>query len=87
MSSSINAATDPGPAPYDSPAVWAPNCRLCSDRLAKPRVNLVRGPNGRLVETPDERHYGQRMHDALEDVCDRLLRSDTIPDRGGRRRR
>ena len=23
------------------------------------------------------------MHDALEDVCDRLLRSDTIPDSGG----
>ena len=23
------------------------------------------------------------MHDALEDVCDRLLRSDTIPDAGG----
>ena len=27
---------------------------------------------------------GQRMHDALEDVCDRLLRSDTaLPDAGG----
>jgi hypothetical protein len=52
--------------------------------LAKPRVNTVTGPDGRLIETPDERHHGQRMHDALEDVCDRLLRSGTtIPDAGG----
>jgi len=45
--------------------------------LAKPRLNLVKGPDGRLVEEPDPRHYGQRMHDALEDVCDRMLRTDT----------
>ena len=45
--------------------------------LAKPRINTAIGPNGRLIETPDERHHGQRMHDALEDVCDRLLRSDS----------
>ena len=43
--------------------------------LAKPRVNTIIGPDGRLMEEPDLRHYGQRMHDALEDVCDRLLRS------------
>ena len=42
------------------------------------------GPDGRLVETPDERHHGQRMHDALEDVCDRMLRTDAaVPDSGG----
>ena len=35
------------------------------------------------METPDERHHGQRMHDALEDVCDRMLRSDTVPESGG----
>ena len=51
--------------------------------LAKPRVNTTTGPDGRLIEEPDLRHYGQRMHDALEDVCDRLLRSDTIPESGG----
>ena len=51
--------------------------------LAKPRVNLVKSADGRLIEEPDPRHYGQRMHDALEDVCDRLLRTDTIPDSGG----
>ena len=36
---------------------------------------------------PDARNHGQRMHDALEDVCDRLLRGSrhdrTIPDAGG----
>jgi hypothetical protein len=51
--------------------------------LAKPRVTTTIGADGRLVEEPDERHHGQRMHDALEDVCDRLLRSDTVPDSGG----
>ena len=29
---------------------------------------------------PDTRHHGQRMHDALEDVCDRLLRGRRNPD-------
>jgi hypothetical protein len=72
---------------------WAGTLRLTSSLgsklqallgpLAKPRVNTVTGPDGRLIETPDERHHGQRMHDALEDVCDRLLRSDSIPDSGG----
>jgi hypothetical protein len=73
---------------------WAGTLRLTSSLgsklqallgpLAKPRVNLVTGPDGRLIETPDERHHGQRMHDALEDVCDRMLRSEgAIPDSGG----
>jgi hypothetical protein len=32
----------------------------------------------------DPRHHGQRMHDALEDLCDRLLRTDNpVPDTGG----
>lgn len=51
--------------------------------LAKPRTNTMTGPNGRLVETPDERTHGQRMHDALEDVCDRLLRAGGLPESGG----
>jgi hypothetical protein len=42
------------------------------------------GPGGaeRVVEA-DQRTYGQRLHDALEAVCDRLLRSDVLPDTGG----
>jgi hypothetical protein len=52
--------------------------------LAKPRVSTAAGPDGRLTEEPDPRHHGQRMHDALEDVCDRLLRTDNpVPDSGG----
>jgi hypothetical protein len=51
--------------------------------LAKPRVNTMVGPDGRLVEAPDERTHGQRMHDALEDVCDRMLRATGLPDSGG----
>ena len=52
--------------------------------LARPRINTTTGPDGRLIEQPDPRHHGQRMHDALEDVCDRLLRADNpVPDSGG----
>ena len=52
--------------------------------LAKPRVNTAVGPDGQLIEQPDPRHHGQRMHDALADVCDRLLRAEnTVPDSGG----
>ena len=39
--------------------------------------------DGRRVEEPDPRTHGQRMHDALEAVCDRLLRSDGLSDSGG----
>ena len=51
--------------------------------LAKPRVNTITGADGKPIETLDTRTYGQRMHDALEDVCDRLLRAGTVPDTGG----
>jgi hypothetical protein len=43
---------------------------------SKPRID----PASKEV---DARHRGQRRHDALEDVCDRLLRSGTLPDSGG----
>ena len=52
--------------------------------LAKPRVNSTPTDEGKLIEEPDPRHHGQRMHDALNDLCDRLLRSDNaVPDSGG----
>ena len=52
--------------------------------LAKPRGNVAVTEDGRPVEEPDLRHHGQRMHDALEEVCDRLLRSaNSVPDAGG----
>ena len=83
MSSSTAAGTDPGPARCGSPVPSEPNCRPCSDPWRSRGSTLVNGPDGRLIEEPDLRHHGQRMHDALEDVCDRLLRTDTIPESGG----
>ncbi len=50
--------------------------------LAKPRIDTATTPVG--ADPLDTRTHGQRMHDALEDVCDRLLRTDpTLPDAGG----
>jgi hypothetical protein len=54
--------------------------------LAKPRVDTSTSPDGkpsRSVFDADERSHPQRMHDALEEVCDRILRSDGLPDSGG----
>ena len=49
------------------------------------KLHAVLGPLAKpRAEEPDPRTYGQRMHDAVEDVCDRLLRADnTVPDSGG----
>ena len=43
--------------------------------MAKPRID----PSGAV----DGRTYGQRAHDALEDLCDRQLRAGDAPDTGG----
>ena len=52
--------------------------------LAKPRINSTHTEDGKLIEEPDPRSHGQRMHDALADVCDRMLRSNNaVPDSGG----
>ena len=51
--------------------------------LARPRTDVVPGPRGGLAEVPDARTHGQRLHDALEEVCDRLLRAGDAPDAGG----
>jgi Domain of unknown function (DUF222)/HNH endonuclease len=51
--------------------------------LAKPRVSAAVDDQGCRVEEIDVRTYGQRLHDALEDVCDRTLRAGGMPDAGG----
>lgn len=55
--------------------------------LARPRVEKIPAPEGgelpATLSNTDERSHGQRMHDALEDVCDRVLRSGGLPDSGG----
>lgn len=56
--------------------------------LAQPRLDTQPAAEGAgrtatLLAATDERTSGQRLHDALEDVCDRVLRSGTLPDSGG----
>ena len=52
--------------------------------LSKPKVGTITRADGTTVEQDrDERTRGQRLHDALEDVCDRLLRATGLPDTGG----
>jgi Domain of unknown function (DUF222) len=50
--------------------------------LAKPRSTEleVDGATQRIV---DERPYGQRMHDALDEACGKLLKSADLPSVGG----
>lgn len=51
--------------------------------LAKPRIDAAVDPTTPAAQAVDSRHHGQRMHDALEEVCDRLLRSADQPGTGG----
>jgi hypothetical protein len=51
--------------------------------LARPRTGVAADSDGRPVEEVDSRTHGQRLHDALEDVCDRVLRSGDLPESGG----
>ena len=52
------------------------------DPLTRPRPTTVE-IDGKTVEIADERHYGQRVHDALEDACGRLLQLADRPATGG----
>jgi Domain of unknown function (DUF222) len=45
------------------------------DPLTRPRTSTVH-IDGKTTAIPDERHFGQRMHDAFEDACSRLLLAD-----------
>ena len=52
------------------------------DPLTRPRQPLRRD-RWQDHEIPDERHYGQRLHDGLEDACGRLLQLADRPAIGG----
>ena len=52
------------------------------DPLTRPRTTTVE-IDGKTVEIADERRYGQRMHDAFEDACGRLLQLADRPATGG----
>jgi hypothetical protein len=51
--------------------------------LAAPRATVEPGPRDGERPVPDERSTGQRMHDALDEACARLLRMGNAPASGG----
>ncbi len=65
-----------------TPALAALLTTVCTP-LAKPRSSTVPGPNGGVVDAPDPRHHGQRLHDALEEALGRLLSLGDRPATGG----
>ena len=80
--------TAAGAGSSGSPARPAPNCPRCSTRWPNPAPSRDCTTTRPSRPPVDARTHGQRLHDALEDVCDRLLRGsndpDTkIPDAGG----
>ena len=52
------------------------------DPLARHRTSSIEDQDGNTTHITDERH-GQRIHDALDDVCGRVLRSADQPIVGG----
>ena len=44
------------------------------DPLSKPRSTTMEDQDGQTTPIPDQRPYGQRLHDALDEACARLLK-------------
>ena len=53
------------------------------DPLAKPRSSSIDDPDGTTTTIPDPRPSVQRLHDALEEACAKLLKSADLPSVGG----
>ena len=53
------------------------------DPLTKPRSTTVEDEDGQTTRIPDQRPYGQRLHDALDEACARLLKMKDQPGCGG----
>jgi hypothetical protein len=53
------------------------------DPLTTPRSTAFEDEDGNLIQIPDERPAVQRLHDALEEACARLLKADDQPTVGG----
>ena len=51
--------------------------------LSKPRTTTIEDENGTTTQIPDPRPYGQRVHDALDEACARLLKMGDQPASGG----
>jgi Domain of unknown function (DUF222) len=53
------------------------------DPLTTPRSTAIEDPDGTVIQIPDERPHVQRLHDALDEACARLLKADDQPTVGG----
>ena len=53
------------------------------DPLTTPRSTAFEDEADTIIQIPDERPDGQRLHDALEVACARLLKADDQPSVGG----
>ena len=53
------------------------------DPLAKHRTSSIEDEDGNIIQIPDARPSGQRLHDALDEACGRLLKSADQPLAGG----
>jgi hypothetical protein len=53
------------------------------DPLTKPRTTTLENEDGTTTQIPDERPHGQRLHDALDEACARLLKMKDKPSVGG----
>jgi hypothetical protein len=54
------------------------------DPLTTPRSTAIEDDeDGNIIQIPDERPHVQRLHDALEEACARLLKADDQPTVGG----
>ena len=51
--------------------------------LAVPRIDSMGGPEESTRREVDARTYGQRMHDALDEVCQRVLQAGDVVGMGG----
>jgi hypothetical protein len=51
--------------------------------LARHRTSSIEDADGNTTQIPDERLSGQRLHDALDEACGRLLKSSDQPVVGG----
>jgi hypothetical protein len=53
------------------------------DPLTKPRATALEDQDGTIVDIPDQRPQVQRLHDALDEACSKLLKSADLPSVGG----
>jgi Domain of unknown function (DUF222) len=53
------------------------------DPLARHRSSSIEDEDGNITQIPDERPSGQRLHDALDEACGRLLKTKDQPLVGG----